>query len=95
MNEDIRPVIVPPRPRRGRPPTRRQQVGSLDEMVTDRGPAAAAADAIAAELLVMEPQTPVMLQRRTKYRREIIDEALQEPRFRKTGGGYALVDFRR
>lgn len=97
MNEqqpDIRPVIVPPRPRRGRPPTRAQNPGAINELI-DRGPIAAAVDAIASELIVMEPQTPVMLSKRTKFAPGIVAEALRDGRFRKTGGGYALVALKR
>lgn len=88
-------VIVPPRPRRGRPPSRAQEPGSIAEMVVDRGPVAAAVDAIASELIVMEPQTPAMLAKRTSFRDEIVAEALRDDRFRKTGGGYALAPLKR
>lgn len=88
-------VIAPPRPRRGRPPSRAQEPGSIAKMVVDRGPVAAAVDAIASELIVMEPQTPAMLSKRTKFAPGIIAEALRDDRFRKTGGGYALAPLKR
>lgn len=52
-------------------------------------------DAIASELIVMEPQTPAMLAKRTSFRAGIIAEALRDDRFRKTGGGYALAPLKR
>lgn len=91
----VTPVIVPPRPRRGRPPKRSQEPGSIAEMVTDRGAVAAAVDAIASELIVMEPQSQEMLVKRTKFRPGIVSEALRDERFRKTGGGYALAPLKR
>lgn len=89
--EDRQPVIVPPRPRRGRPPSRAQQPGSIAEMVIDRGAVAACEDAIACEFVVREPQSTDMLVRRTKFKESIVREALKSDRFRKTSGGYALA----
>ncbi len=89
--EERQPVIVPPRPRRGRPPSRAQQPGSIAEMVVDRGAVAACEDAIACEFVVREPQSTDMLVRRTKFKESIVREALKSNRFRKTSGGYALA----
>lgn len=94
-SEERPAVIVPPRPRRGRPPSRAQEPGSIADMVSDRGPVAAAVDAIASELIVMEPQSPAMLAKRTSFRPAIVAEALRDDRFRKTTGGYALVPLKR
>lgn len=91
-SEESRPVIVPPRPRRGRPPKPRgKEPGTIAEMVTDRGPVAACEDAIASEFVVMEPQPFELLVRRTKFSEPIVREALKSDRFRKTSGGYALA----
>ena len=88
-----RPVIVPPRRGPGRPPKAQPEPGggtSIDELTADRGAVALCRDAIAAELVVMEPQAAEMLARRTKFSGVIVAEALRCDRFRKTSGGYAL-----